>query len=165
MIKNDKKYLKMFVVIFIIIIIIAIITGVIFINKNSTNNFIRQNDDSIIIDFSKVDKITVSYLSDDKQLTDADKTQLISDLQMLNYPIIHEQQLIVSTDYKIDFNNGIYFTFGQYGTEVDIYENNKRRYTTELPDNILNYIRRIFGNVDDQTNTNNMYNTNQVNVK
>lgn len=153
------------VILIVIIILIGSIISVIFISKNSMNNFIKQNDDSIIIDFSNVDKITVSYLSENKQLTDAEKTQLISNLQMLNYPIIYEQQLIVSTDYKIDFNNGIYFTFGQYGTEVDIYENNKRRFTTKLPDNILNYIKMIFGNTDDQTNTNNMYNTNQVNVR
>ena len=152
------------VILIVIIILIGSIISVIFISKNSMNNFIKQNDDSIIIDFSNVDKITVSYLSENKQLTDAEKTQLISNLQMLNYPIIYEQQLIVSTDYKIDFNNGIYFTFGQYGTEVDIYENNKRRFTTELPDNILNYIKMIFGNTDDQTNTNNTHNTNQINI-
>ena len=152
------------VILIVIIILIGSIISVIFISKNSMNNFIKQNDDSIIIDFSNVDKITVSYLSENKQLTDAEKTQLISNLQMLNYPIIYEQQLIVSTDYKIDFNNGIYFTFGQYGTEVDIYENNKRRFTTELPDNILNYIKRIFGNADDPTNTNNINNTNQINI-
>lgn len=157
--KNSTKV----ILIIIIIILIASIISVIFISKNPINNFIKQNDDSIIIDFSKVDKITVSYLFDDKQLTDAEKTSLINNLQMINYPIIHEQQLIVSTDYKIDFNNGIYFTFGQYGTEVDIYESNKRRFTIELPDNILNYIRRMFGNAEDQTN--NMYNTNQVDVK
>lgn len=87
---------------------------------------------------------------------------MINNLQIVDYHIIHELQLIVSTDYKIDFNNGIYFTFGQYGTEVDIYENNKRRCTIELPDNILNYIRRMLGNVDDQINNNNI---NQVNVK
>lgn len=152
------------VILIVIIILIGSIISVIFICKNSMNNFIKQNDDSIIIDFSNVDKITVSYLSENKQLTDAEKTQLISNLQMLNYPIIYEQQLIVSTDYKIDFNNGIYFTFGQYGTEVDIYENNKRRFTTKLPDNILNYIKMIFGNTDDQTNTNNTHNTNQINI-
>lgn len=152
------------VILIVIIILIGSIISVIFISKNSMNNFIKQNDDSIIIDFSNVDKITVSYLSENKQLTDAEKTQLISNLQMLNYPIIYEQQLIVSTDYKIDFNNGIYFTFGQYGTEVDIYENNKRRFTTKLPDNILNYIKMIFGNTDDQTNTNNTHNTNQINI-
>lgn len=152
------------VILIVIIILIGSIISVIFISKNSMNNFIKQNDDSIIIDFSNVDKITVSYLSENKQLTDAEKTQLISNLQMLNYPIIYEQQLIVSTDYKIDFNNGIYFTFGQYGTEVDIYENNKRRFTTELPDNILNYIKRIFGNADDPTNTNNINNINQINI-
>ena len=152
------------VILIVIIILIGSIISVIFISKNSMNNFIKQNDDSIIIDFSNVDKITVSYLSENKQLTDAENTQLISNLQMLNYPIIYEQQLIVSTDYKIDFNNGIYFTFGQYGTEVDIYENNKRRFTTELPDNILNYIKRIFGNADDPTNTNNINNTNQINI-
>ncbi len=149
------------VILIVIIILLASIISVIFISKNSMNNFIKQNDDSIIIDFSNVDKITVSYLSENKQLTNAENTQLISNLQMLNYPIIYEQQLIVSTDYKIDFNNGIYFTFGQYGTEVDIYENNKRRFTTELPDNILNYIKRIFGNADDPTNTNNI---NQINI-
>ena len=152
------------VILIVIIILIGSIISVIFISKNSMNNFIKQNDDSIIIDFSNVDKITVSYLSENKQLTNAEKTQLISNLQMLNYPIIYEQQLIVSTDYKIDFNNGIYFTFGQYGTEVDIYENNKRRFTTKLPDNILNYIKMIFGNTDDQTNTNNTHNTNQINI-
>lgn len=152
------------VILIVIIILIGSIISVIFISKNSMNNFIKQNDDSIIIDFSNVDKITVSYLSENKQLTDAEKTQLISNLQMLNYPIIYEQQLIVSTDYKIDFNNGIYFTFGQYGTEVDIYENNKRRFTTKLPDNILNYIKMIFGNTDDQTNTNNTHNTNKINI-
>lgn len=152
------------VILIVIIILIGSIISVIFISKNSMNNFIKQNDDSIIIDFSNVDKITVSYLSENKQLTNAENTQLISNLQMLNYPIIYEQQLIVSTDYKIDFNNGIYFTFGQYGTEVDIYENNKRRFTTELPDNILNYIKRIFGNADDPTNTNNINNTNQINI-
>lgn len=152
------------VILIVIIILLASIISVIFISKNSMNNFIKQNDDSIIIDFSNVDKITVSYLSENKQLTNAENTQLISNLQMLNYPIIYEQQLIVSTDYKIDFNNGIYFTFGQYGTEVDIYENNKRRFTTELPDNILNYIKRIFGNADDPTNTNNINNTNQINI-
>ena len=152
------------VILIVIIILIGSIISVIFISKNSMNNFIKQNDDSIIIDFSNVDKITVSYLSENKQLTNAEKTQLISNLQMLNYPIIYEQQLIVSTDYKIDFNNGIYFTFGQYGTEVDIYDNNKRRFTTELPDNILNYIKRIFGNADDPTNTNNINNTNQINI-
>ena len=152
------------VILIVIIILISSIISVIFISKNSMNNFIKQNDDSIIIDFSNVDKITVSYLSENKQLTDAENTQLISNLQMLNYPIIYEQQLIVSTDYKIDFNNGIYFTFGQYGTEVDIYENNKRRFTTELPDNILNYIKKIFGNADDPTITNNTHNTNQINI-
>ena len=160
---KKKRTNVILILIIIILILIASISSVIFINKNSRNYFLKQNGDSITIDFSKVDKITVSYLSDDRQLTDAEKTQLINNLQMVDYHIIHEQQLIVSTDYKIDFNNGISFTFGQYGTEVDIYENNKRKCTIELPDNILNYIRKMFGNVDDQTN--NLFNTNQVNVK
>ena len=92
------------VILIVIIILIGSIISVIFISKNSMNNFIKQNDDSIIIDFSNVDKITVSYLSENKQLTDAEKTQLISNLQMLNYPIIYEQQLIVSTDLNLIMN-------------------------------------------------------------
>ena len=33
--------------------------------------------------------------------------------------------LIVSSDFQIDFNNGIVFNFGQYGSEIKVFENGK----------------------------------------
>lgn len=161
--KNSKM-----IIIILIVFVIAVIISVILINKPSTStnsSYIKQNNDNIIIDLSKSKKISVSYLSNNKDLTDTEKSQLLNNLQVLNFPIIKEQQLIVSTDYKIDFNNGIYFTFGQYGAEVDIYENNQKKFTTELSNDILNNIRKMFDNVENQNeNQTNELHINQITV-
>lgn len=55
--------------------------------------------------------------------------------------------LIVSSDFQIDFNNGIIFNFGQYGSEIKVFENGKEIMVSELPQEILNLIRSEFNRV------------------
>ena len=155
-----KKYL---ILLIIIISIILLVIGTIIIT-NSLNK--SQNEDKYSIDFKTTKKITISYMSNSKELSDIEKDNLLLELKEMDYKVINEPGLIVSTDYKIDFNNGLYFVFGNYGTEVDVYENNQRKFTTKLPNDILNNIRRMFGKVENQDDINdNKLNGNQINVK
>ena len=155
-----KKYL---ILLIIIISIILLVIGTIIIT-NSLNK--SQNEDKYSIDFKTTKKITISYMSNSKELSNIEKDNLLLELKEMDYKVINEPGLIVSTDYKIDFNNGLYFVFGDYGTEVDVYENNQRKFTTKLPNDILNNIRRMFGKVENQDDINdNKLNGNQINVK
>ncbi|SRR5699024_5178102 len=155
-----KKYL---ILLIIIISIILLVIGTIIIT-NSLNK--SQNEDKYSIDFKTTKKITISYMSNSKELSNIEKDNLLLELKEMDYKVINEPGLIVSTDYKIDFNNGLYFVFGNYGTEVDVYENNQRKFTTKLPNDILNNIRRMFGKVENQDDINdNKLNGNQINVK
>ena len=155
-----KKYL---ILLIIIISIILLVIGTIIIT-NSLNK--SQNEDKYSIDFKTTKKITISYMSNSKELSNIKKDNLLLELKEMDYKVINEPGLIVSTDYKIDFNNGLYFVFGNYGTEVDVYENNQRKFTTKLPNDILNNIRRMFGKVENQDDINdNKLNGNQINVK
>ena len=155
-----KKYL---ILLIIIISIILLVIGTIIIT-NSLNK--SQNEDKYSIDFKTTKKITISYMSNSKELSNIEKDNLLLELKEMDYKVINEPGLIVSTDYKIDFNNGLYFVFGNYGTEVDVYENNQRKFTTKLPNDILNNIRRMFGKVENQDDINdNKLNDNQINVK
>ena len=160
MIVKMKKYL---ILLIIIISIILLVIGTIIIT-NSLNK--SQNEDKYSIDFKTTKKITISYMSNSKELSNIEKDNLLLELKEMDYKVINEPGLIVSTDYKIDFNNGLYFVFGNYGTEVDVYENNQRKFTTKLPNDILNNIRRMFGKVENQDDINdNKLNGNQINVK
>ena len=155
-----KKYL---ILLIIIISIILLVIGTIIIT-NSLNK--SQNEDKYSIDFKTTKKITISYMSNSKELSNIEKDNLLLELKEMDYKVINEPGLIVSTDYKIDFNNGLYFVFGNYGTEVDVYENNQRKFTTKLPNDILNNIRRMFEKVENQDDINdNKLNGNQINVK
>lgn len=155
-----KKYL---ILLIIIISIILLVIGTIIIT-NSLNK--SQNEDKYSIDFKTTKKITISYMSNSKELSNIEKDNLLLELKEMDYKVINEPGLIVSTDYKIDFNNGLYFVFGNYGTEVDVYENNQRKFKTKLPNDILNNIRRMFGKVEKQDDINdNKLNGNQINVK
>ena len=155
-----KKYL---ILLIIIISIILLVIGTIIIT-NSLNK--SQNEDKYSIDFKTTKKITISYMSNSKELSNIEKDNLLLELKEMDYKVINEPGLIVSTEYKIDFNNGLYFVFGNYGTEVDVYENNQRKFTTKLPNDILNNIRRMFGKVENQDDINdNKLNGNQINVK
>ena len=155
-----KKYL---ILLIIIISIILLVIGTIIIT-NSLNK--SQNENKYSIDFKTKKKITISYMSNSKELSNIEKDNLLLELKEMDYKVINEPGLIVSTDYKIDFNNGLYFVFGNYGTEVDVYENNQRKFTTKLPNDILNNIRRMFGKVENQDDINdNKLNGNQINVK
>ena len=155
-----KKYL---ILLIIIISIILLVIGTIIIT-NSLNK--SQNEDKYSIDFKTTKKIKISYMSNSKELSNIEKDNLLLELKEMDYKVINEPGLIVSTDYKIDFNNGLYFVFGNYGTEVDVYENNQRKFTTKLPNDILNNIRRMFGKVENQDDINdNKLNGNQINVK
>ena len=155
-----KKYL---ILLIIIISIILLVIGTIIIT-NSLNK--SQNEDKYSIDFKTTKKITISYMSNSKELSNIEKDNLLLELKEMDYKVINEPGLIVSTDYKIDFNNGLYFVFGNYGTEVDVYENNQRKFTTKLPNDILNNIRRMFGKVENQDDINdNKLNGNQINIK
>ena len=155
-----KKYL---ILIIIIISIILLVIGTIIIT-NSLNK--SQNEDKYSIDFKTTKKITISYMSNSKELSNIEKDNLLLELKEMDYKVINEPGLIVSTDYKIDFNNGLYFVFGNYGTELDVYENNQSKFTTMLPNDILNNIRRMFGKVENQDDINdNKLNGNQINVK
>ena len=150
-------------IVFFIISIILLVIGTIIIT-NSLNK--SQNEDKYSIDFKTTKKITISYMSNSKELSNIEKDNLLLELKEMDYKVINEPGLIVSTDYKIDFNNGLYFVFGNYGTEVDVYENNQRKFTTKLPNDILNNIRRMFGKVENQDDINdNKLNGNQINVK
>ena len=104
-------------------------------------------------------------MSNNKELSNVEKDNMLSKLSKINYKVVNEPALIVSTDYKIDFNNGIYFSFGNYGNEIDVYENNLKKFTTQLPKEILDSVRNKF-NMDYKNNLEdeNLMNKNQVEI-
>lgn len=151
-----KKIFFLLISFFIIISISLLIGQILLQNKN---NIIIKNNTFALIDLDNANSISVSYLSQTKDFTNEQKSFLLQSLKDFQYSYIDEELLIVSTDYKIDFHNGIYFTFGNFGTEVDVFEKNKKIFTTHLSAEILNYIRNLFDNHTDTNNTNNTNNT------
>lgn len=163
-----KKYLVPIIIsISIIILVVGIMLGKEIVNKSKYNGNIitANNKGEYSVDFNTVKKITISYMSNNKELSNVEKDNMLSKLSKINYKVVNEPALIVSTDYKIDFNNGIYFSFGNYGNEIDVYENNLKKFTTQLPKEILDSVRNKF-NMDYKNNLEdeNLMNKNQVEI-
>lgn len=153
--KNGKSRIVIWGMFFIILIVGIMI---VYSQVNSTNvkneSYITKGENKATIDLSKVKKITVYYLEEQKNLSDTQREEFIKALQDFEYSIIKEELLMVSTDYKVELDNGIYFTFGQLGTEVAIYENDKRKFTTTIPHHILNLVRKVFYQEEQKDNEN-----------
>ncbi len=147
-----SRKLFLIIIIFIIIIIALFISKILFQNQN---NIITRNDSFALVNLDNIHSISISYLSKTKNLTDEQKNFFVQTLKNFKYPYINEELLIVSNDYKIDFHNGIYFTFGNFGTEVDVFEKNEKIFTTQVSAEFLNYIRNLFDNPSDTTNNTN----------
>lgn len=151
-----KKIFFLLIIIFIIVSVPLLVCHILLQNKN---NIITKNDTFALINLDNVNSISVSYLSKTKDFTDEQKTFLLQSLKDFKYSYVDEELLIVSTDYKIDFHNGIYFTFGNFGSEVDVFEKNEKIFTTQISAEVLNYIRNLFDNPSDTHNINNANNT------
>ena len=154
-----KKYLVPIIIsISIIILVVGIMIGKEIVNKSKYNGNIitANNKGEYSVDFNTVKKITISYMSNNKELSNVEKDNMLSKLSKINYKVVNEPALIVSTDYKIDFNNG---------NEIDVYENNLKKFTTQLPKEILDSVRNKF-NMDYKNNLEdeNLMNKNQVEI-
>lgn len=144
----SKKKSKSLLFFIILIIIFLIILVTIF----TTRKKIKITGNIANINLDNCEKITVSYLDDTKTLDDEIAKKLLNLLNDYDYPIINEYGLIISSDFKIDFQNGIIFNFGQFGTEVEVFLDDNSIIITELPYDILNYIRKIFNQNNNEKN-------------
>lgn len=147
---RHKKIVFFFI--FLTISIVAIASIALLFGKQSS---IVKNDTFAQLKLDKINNITISYLDNSKKLSNEQKDKILELLVDLKYNYINEELLMVCPIYKIDFNNGIYFTFGNYGTHVDIFENNEKEFTTDLPIEILDYIRNLFNNETNKYNDDN----------
>lgn len=135
--------------IFLTISILAIIIIALLLNKRS---LIVNNDTFAQIKLDNVNNITISYLDNTKKISNEQKDKLLKSLIDFKYIYINEELLMICPVYKVNFNNGIYFTFGNFGTNVDVFEKNQKKFTTDVPIETLDYIRNLFNNSADRYN-------------
>ena len=144
---KNKKFIFSFI--FLTISIIAIIIIALLLNKQS---LIVKNDTYAQLKLDNVNNITISYLDNTKKLSNEQKDKFLKLLIDFKYIYVNEELLMVCPVYKVDFNNGIYFTFGNFGTHVDVFEKNEKNFTTDVPLETLEYIRNLFNNSTDRYN-------------
>ncbi len=149
--KKRSKIILLFLAILIVILLISLV--VIF----TTREKIEITGNIANINLNSCEKITVSYLNYTKTLDDEITREFLNQLSNYDYPVIKGYALVVSDEFKIDFQNGIIINFGQSGTDAEVSLNGNSIIITKLPENILNTIRDIFN----QHN----YETNEINVK
>ena len=151
-----KKYLiPIIVIVNILVLVVGIFIGKKLENYKLVNDKIitAKDENSYIINLDTVKKVTISYMSDSKVLSNDEKDNLVSKLKKVEYPVVNEPGLVISSEYKVDFNNGIYFTFGE-DVEIKVYEYNIKKFTSKLSDDILDTIRNKF-NPNDYSNDDN----------